>query len=169
MRIKDLVLTSTLAVSIIGSSLAFAAQTSNAETTPMTKITQSATPTIHSTERHNVRHQGLEKLLTVPQRAELHTIRQAMWTEMRPLLKEKYALRLQLMGKIATPNVQWSEVTAVLNKVNANNTKITTLLAKTQFTSFQKLGISLPLRHKHHAYSHKHSGHGKRINYHQYC
>src|SRR3990167_5666630 len=137
----------------------------------MTKVNQEASKTSQAMWQIKPCHQGSGKLLTAPQRTALHTLRQTMWTEMRPLIKEKQALRLQLMGKIATPNIQWREIEVVLNKVNENNAKITTLRAKTQFTTFQKLGVTFPLHHQHRSYSHhEHRGYNKRMGqHHQYC
>lgn len=172
MRIKNLVLTSTLVLSIIGSSLASAAatETTATKTIPMTKLSQTDSKAHHTTWNSKHGHQGAGKLLTVQQQADLHTIKQAMFIEMRPLLKEKHALRLQLMGKIATPAMPWSDVEVVLNKINVNHAKMTTLVAKTQLTTFQKLGVTLPLHHKQRAYSHnEHRGHSNPRNHHQYC
>ena len=157
MRIKKLIITGAVALSILGSSLASAQQATPINQTPIKPHCQM--------EKHSQCHQMAGKLLTVEQRAELHTIKQSMFEQMRPLLKEKHALRLQLMGKIATPNMQWSEVAGLLNRINENNAQITALFAKTQFTTFQKLGVTLPVHHKGHATGH----HQKHLRHHKYC
>ena len=164
MRIKNLVLTSTLALSLIASSLASATTPMpSGQSKSMTEITKPLLPMKHCKHRHG-------KLLTVQERTELDGIMESLFTEMKPLIKEKQALRLQLMGKIATPNMPWSDVSVVLNKVNENNAKITTLLAKTELRAFQKLGIMLPLNHKQRAYHHHTNCHyAKPISHHQYC
>ncbi|MGL5742071.1 MAG: hypothetical protein ACRCXC_05745 [Legionella sp.] len=69
---------------------------------------------------------------------------------MLPLIKEKRALSMQRRGKIATPNTNWSDISGLVEKRNAINAKMGTLWAKTQFQTVQKLGIVLPMHHKHH-------------------
>lgn len=162
MRIKNLVLTSALTLSLIGPSLASATEVTTATTkAPLTSITQPAAKITPHKERHHHGyhyHDGV-RLLTEAQRAELRTIRQNTFEQMKPLLKEKQALQLQLRGKIATPNMTWSDITTIVNKINDNNAKMTTLLAKTQFTTFQKLGIMFPRHHQSHTcHPHAHQG-----------
>ena len=82
-----------------------------------------------------------------------------MRESMRPLLKEKEALRLQLVGKLATPGTEWKDLSPLIAKINDNNAKITTLFTKTQLSSFQKLGVLLfPHPHAKHSHHHPHRG-----------
>ena len=130
MRIKNLVLTSTFALSLIGSSIGLANQESSTISPP--------------TATHQNSHKSSVNKLTSQQRAELHTILEGMREQMIPLLKMKKALKLQLIGKIATPKTQWKDIASLVNSINENNAKITILFAKTRLTAFQKLGVLLP-------------------------
>ena len=159
-NLKKTLLTGAVALSLIGTCIA--------STTSQSTVTETKTivpahhhtlqpnqcHTMHHSGHHHFHHKGHPRfgnvLLTKAQRAEMRTIVHAMFEEMRPLLKTKHALQLQLMGKVATPNMQWSEVAGLLNAINQNNARITTLFAKTQFTTFQKLGVTLPLPHTNH-------------------
>ena len=139
MRIKNVVLTSTFALSLIGSSLGFANQDTSKINAP--------------TATHQ--QKGLGNKLTAQQREELRTILLNMRKQMTPLLNNKRALKLQLMGKIATPKTQWNDIASLVNKINENNANITTLFAKTQLITFQKLGVLLPSLHKQYFYEHQ--------------
>ncbi len=141
MQIKQLVLTSTLALTLLGVSIASAHQ-------PTVQI---APP--HGQQQHC--HNKFGHLLTSEERQQLHALLNDMRQQMKPLVKEKRALKLQLMGKLATPNTQWTDIAPLVDKINNNHAKITTLFAKTQLKAFQSMGVLLPKRH------------GKRFNHHR--
>ncbi len=147
MAIKRFLLINTLALSLGVSSMAVVAAQPASE-----KIATL------SAQQNQSKHHRLGGLLTQEQRAELKNYMQGMRQQMIPLIKEKKALKLQLMGKIATPGVQWDEISKLVNQINANNAKITTLYAQTQLQVFQKLGVMLPPFHKHHSKWHRHMG-----------
>lgn len=131
MNIKRFLLFSTLALSL-GTSAIVSAQT------PTEKGGDSKIKHCHYRVQHD------NKLLTKKQRMELHDFMKEMHQQMTPLVKEKRALRMQLMGKLATPGMQWGEVSGLMDKINSNNAKINSLFAKTQLQVFQKLGILMP-------------------------
>jgi periplasmic protein CpxP/Spy len=87
------------------------------------------------------------KELTGVQRNQLQQIRKGMRAQLLPLIKEKRALKLQILGKIATPNAQWNEIASLVEKSNATQAKIALLVAKTRFETYQKLGIVFPQGH----------------------
>lgn len=97
---------------------------------------------------HYRQHVG--KLLTLEQRSELAKIKKNLHAQMAPLIKEKRALSMQIRGKLATPNAKWSDISRLVEKRNSVNAKISTLWAQTQFKTYQKLGVLLPIRHGHH-------------------
>lgn len=101
-------------------------------------------------QKHCAVHKGA--VLSAEQRTELQQIKKAMRTQLAPLIKEKRALRLQILGKMATPNAQWNEIASLVEKNNANNGKIATLIAKTRFETYQKLGVLMPLGRAHHGH-----------------
>ncbi|MCL9685651.1 hypothetical protein [Legionella maioricensis] len=137
MAIKRFLLINTLAIALGASSLAAAQPSSE-------KIINLSAPPAHAHPH------PFDGMLSQEQKAELQNYMKAMHQQMAPLLKEKSALRLQLMGKIATPGMQWEEISKLVDKINANNNQITTVFAKTQLQVFQKLGVLLPPPHKHH-------------------
>ena len=145
MAIKRFLLINTLALALGVSSLA-AAQPSSEKIINL------------STQPSRVHQHQWEGMLSQEQRAELQNYMKEMQRQMAPLLKEKRALKLQLMGKIATPGMQWEEISKLVDKINANNNQITTVFAKTQVQVFQKLGDLLPPPHKHHFKWHKNMG-----------
>lgn len=69
---------------------------------------------------------------------------------MAPLIKEKRALSMQIRGKLATPNAKWSDISSLVEKRNRVNAKISALWTQTQFQTYQKLGVLLPVHHGHH-------------------
>lgn len=140
MYMKRLLLVNSLAIALLGASVASAQAATDTVNAPSPKTTQC--------------HQHFAKMLTPEQRTELQQIRQDMRAQLLPLIKENRALKLQIMGKIATPNAPWSDVASLVDKSNANHAKIATLLAKTRFDTYQKLGILLPLKHHHHGGRH---------------
>ena len=146
MHIKKLVLGSTLALSLLSTSMVFANEDTNKMTPQIAK--------------HHHFHKGSGILLTTEQRADLQVILQDMRQQMTPLLKEKRALKLQLMGKLATPAMQWNDIAKLVEHINENNAQITTLFAKTQLTTYQKLGVLLPAFHGRHGHGH----HGNHLN-----
>lgn len=147
MTIKRFLLVNTLALALGLSSMAAVAAQPDSE-----KIASL------SAQKNQPMHQRWGNLLTQEQRAELKNYMQETHQKMLPLIKEKNALKLQLMGKIATPGVQWEEVSKLVDKINANNAQMTTLFAQTQLQVFQKFGIVLPPPHKHHFRWHKQMG-----------
>jgi periplasmic protein CpxP/Spy len=136
MNIKRFLLINSVALSLLGASIVSAESPSNNTTAPLNKT------------GHYRQH--TTKLLTPKQRSELAKIKKDLRAQMTPLIKEKRALSLQIKGKIATSNAEWSEVAALVKQRNAVSEKISTLWAKTQFQTFQKLGILLPMHHGHH-------------------
>lgn len=130
MRIKNLFLTSTFALSLIGASVGFASQNTTTTHPPIAPPKKT--------------HKSGIDLLSSKQHAELHAILQSMREQMVPLLKEKRVLRRQLLGKIATKNTQWKDIAPLVNRINAINANITILFAQTRLTTFQKLGVLLP-------------------------
>ncbi|KTD17748.1 hypothetical protein [Legionella jordanis] len=95
-------------------------------------------------------------LLTAEQRGEVDKMIETMHQQLNPLIKERQALRLQLMGKLATAGMQWDELSPLVTKINANNSQITELLAKTQLQIFQKFGVLLPPRPRAVMFHHHH-------------
>ncbi|CEG56181.1 hypothetical protein [Legionella fallonii] len=147
MTIKRFLLINTLALSLgVSSMAAMAAQPASEKIATL------------SAQQSQPKHHRWGGLLTQEQRAELKNYMQSMRQKMTPLVKEKKALKLQLMGKIATPGVQWDEISKLVDQINANNAQMTTLYAQTQLQVFQKLGVLLPPPHKHHSRWHKHMG-----------
>lgn len=135
MNFKRLLLVNSLAVALLGANVV-SAETSTANvSTSGQKASQS--------------RQQFDKKLSAEQRTQLQQIRKNMRAQLLPLIKEKRALRTQIKSKMATPNAQWSDVASLVDKDNANNAKIATLVAKTRFETYQKLGILMPLRHHH--------------------
>ncbi|EHL29538.1 periplasmic heavy metal sensor [Legionella drancourtii] len=135
MYMKRLLLVNCFACALLGASVVFAQPATEKVNAPLQKAGQC--------------RQHVAKMLTPEQRTELQQIRKDMRVQLLPLIKEKRVLKLQIMGKIATPNVQWSEVASLVDKNNANNAKIAMLVAKTRFETYHKLGILMPLRHHH--------------------
>ncbi|KTC82377.1 hypothetical protein [Legionella cherrii] len=136
MNIKRFLLINSLALGVLGTSIATAQAT--------------ATATVASINQPGQYRQHVGKLLTPEQRSELAKIRKNLRAQMAPLIKEKRALSLQIRGKLATPNVKWSDVSRLVEKRNAVNAKINTLWTQTQFQTYQKLGVLLPVHHSHH-------------------
>lgn len=137
MNIKRFLLINSMALSLLAASIASAQ--------PMASGVATTSPNQSSQYR-----QSISKILTPQQRAELVKIKKNLRAQMIPLIKEKRALSLQIRGKIATPNAKWSDISGLLEKRNAVELKISTLLAKTQLQTYQKLGILLPIHHRHH-------------------
>ena len=133
MNIKRFLLINSMVLSLLGASMASAQSVVNNAAT---------TKTGHY-------HQHIDKMLTPEQRTELLKIRKGLRAQMIPLIKERRALSMQIRGKIANPNAKWSDISALVEKRNVINDKMSSLWAKTQFKTFQKLGILLPV-HKHH-------------------
>lgn len=137
MNIKRFLVINSIALGLLGTFIASAAEpTSSNVATPLNQSSQYK--------------QTTSKLLTSQQRAELAKIKKNLRVQILPLIKEKRALSLQIKGKIATPNAKWSDISALVEKRNAVNLQISTLWAKTQFQTYQKLGILLPIHHRHH-------------------
>ncbi|KTD53363.1 hypothetical protein Lsan_3773 [Legionella santicrucis] len=136
MNIKRFLLINSMALSLLGASIASAQPLVSGAGT--------------STNQSSHYRQSMNKILTPQQRAELVKIKKNLRVQMSPLIKEKRALSLQIRGKIATPNAKWSDISGLLEKRNAVEMKISTLLAKTQLQTYQKLGILLPIHHRHH-------------------
>lgn len=135
MNIKRFLLINSMALSLLGASIASA---------------QSTTSNVATPAHHSSQYRQMNKILTPQQQAELAKIKKNLRAQMLPLIKEKRALSLQIRGKIATPNASWSDIYRLVEKKNAVNLKISTLLAKTQLQTYQKLGILLPTHHRHH-------------------
>ena len=136
MNMKRFLLINSCALALLGASAVSANAPADVVNAPVQKQGQC---------RH---HFG--KMLSPEQRTELRQIMQGMRAQMTPLIKEKRALKLQIMGKIATPNTQWGAVAGLVEQSNANDAKIATLIAKTRFQTYQKLGVMLPFHHHHH-------------------
>lgn len=143
MHIKNLVIGSGLALSLLSSSIVVADQPTN----PMSP-----------SHKHQQCHKGMwkGKMLSPEERQQVHALMKEMRQQMKPLIREKHALKLQLMGKLATPNTQWEDVAALVKNINETNAKMTTLRVQTQLKSFQTIGIMLPMSHG------KHFGHHSR-------
>ncbi|CDZ79071.1 hypothetical protein BN59_03387 [Legionella massiliensis] len=129
---KKLLITSILGASVLTASVVMAEQTEN------TGGNLSQVQKIH-------KNHGYNKLLTAQQNNELREIMKGLREQMAPLIKEKIALKMQLKGKIATPQTQWSDISKLVEQINENNAKITALIARTQLTTFQKLGVLIPM------------------------
>ncbi|QEY52600.1 hypothetical protein [Legionella longbeachae] len=136
MNIKRFLLINSMALSLLGASIASAQST-----------VSSAADSPNQSSQYR---QSINKILTPQQRAELVKIKKNLRAQMIPLIKEKRALSLQIKGKIATPNAKWSDISVLLEKRNAVELKISILLAKAQLQTYQKLGILLPIHHRHH-------------------
>ncbi|WP_454782940.1 hypothetical protein [Legionella sp. WA2022007384] len=136
MNVKRFLLINSLAFSVLSTCIATAQP-----------VASGATVSINQTG-HYRQHVG--KLLTPEQRMELAKIKQNLRTQMAPLIKEKRALSMQIRGKLATPNAKWSDIANLVEKRNRVNAKISTLWAQTQFQTYQKLGVLLPVHHGHH-------------------
>ncbi|WP_131795209.1 hypothetical protein [Fluoribacter gormanii] len=136
MNMKRFLLINSLAFSVLSTSIA-AAQ----------PVVSGATVSINQTG-HYRQHVG--KLLTPEQRSELAKIKKNLRAQMAPLIKEKRALSMQIRGKLATPNAKWSDISSLVEKRNRVNAKISALWTQTQFQTYQKLGVLLPVHHGHH-------------------
>ncbi|KTC83915.1 hypothetical protein [Legionella cincinnatiensis] len=136
MNIKRFLLINSMALSLLGASIASAQPPASGAAT--------------STNQSQQYHHSMNKILTPQQRVELVKIKKNLRAQMLPLIKEKRALSLQIRGKIATPDAKWSDISSLLEKRNAVELKISTLLAKTQLQTYQKMGILLPIHHRHH-------------------
>ncbi|PWY56971.1 hypothetical protein DGG96_04425 [Legionella qingyii] len=136
MNMKRFLLVNSLAFSVLSTSIAIAQP-----------VVSSATVSINQTD-HYRQHVG--KLLTPEQRSELAKIKKNLREQMAPLVKEKRALSMQIRGKLATPNAKWSDISSLVEKRNRVHAKISTLWAQTQFQTYQKLGVLLPVHHGHH-------------------
>lgn len=140
MYIKKLLITTVLGVSMLGANAVSADQTSTFA---------------NSSTKQASKHHGFNRMLTTEQRKELHNIMKGLHEQLVPLFKEKMALKMQVRGKLATPQTQWADISKLVDQINENNAKITTLITRTQLTTFQKLGVLLPLPH-HRFHGHKH-------------
>lgn len=152
MQIKKTILNGAIAVSLLCGAMTVQAapvESATPTTTPMTKIQG---PCQHG---HHGHHTAQGKILTAKDRETLHGIMHGMRESMRPLLKEKESLRLQLIGKLATPGTQWKDISPLIGQINDNHAKITTLFAQTQLTTFQKLGVLLFPNHPQMRHAHK--------------
>lgn len=132
---KKWVLPAVLGFSLLGGSLAFANE---------------AYPVNHPKVQKQVRSHGF---LSAEQKEAMHVMRKNLHDQMIPLMKEKIALKMQLKGRIATPQTQWNDLSRLMSQINENNAKITNLIAQTKLASFQQFGVMIPLKHhhKHHA------------------
>ena len=139
MYVKNLIVTSTFALSLIGASIVSAHQ-----------ATEHAGPQVAKHQHHH----GVGKMLTKEQREEIRPIMQGMHAQMKPLIKEEQALTLQLNGKLATPNTPWDAIAPLVNHLNEVHAKMRTLFVKTQYTTFQKLGVLIPSPHPHGHFHH---------------
>ncbi len=108
----------------------------------------SSTANLINKSSHNRQHSG--KILTPQQRIDLLKIRKELRDQMIPLIKEKRAISMQIRRKLTTPHAQWNDLARLVEKRNAVNMKISILWTKTQFQTYQKLGILLPTQHGHH-------------------
>ncbi|WP_133128437.1 periplasmic heavy metal sensor [Legionella nagasakiensis] len=136
MNMKQLALTSVLAFSLLGAPVASA-------NPPNDKIVST------KNHQHCHCHKKMGNLLNKQQRQTLYTIMRESRGQIAPLLQEKRTLRLQLMGKLATPNTQWNDIAPLIKRINENNAKITEQFAKTQLKAFQEVGVLLPPPGKH--------------------
>ncbi|CAM2746359.1 Uncharacterised protein [Legionella steigerwaltii] len=136
MKIKRFLLISSLSLGVLGASIATAQP--------------SATAAVASINHTGQYRQHVGKLLTPEQRSELAKIRKSLRAQMAPLIKEKRALSMQIRGKIATSNAKWSDISRLVEKRNTLNAKINTLWTQTQFQTYQKLGVLLPIHHHGH-------------------
>ena len=110
MSIKKIILTSAIALSILGTTVAHAAEATPISASTAVQQTSKSLPKQQSCHAHHQRHHAGNKILTSEQRQEMHKMIQTMFEQMRPLLRDKQALKLQLIGKLATPNTQWSDI-----------------------------------------------------------
>jgi protein CpxP len=136
MYLRKLIMTTVLSMSVLGASVVSADSSPGAVNIALIKQ-------IHQ-------KQVFKGLLTDEQRDELKAIKKNLHEQLLPLFKEKMALKLQLKGKMASPQTQWADISKLVDQLNENNAKITTLIARTQLSAFQKLGVLLPLQHHYH-------------------
>lgn len=136
MKIKQVLLLSTLALSLGTAPLAIAQP-----------VSQKNEP-IKSTHFFKRGHHN-NLYLSKEQKSELRQYMKEMRRQIAPLVKETRALKLQLMGKIATPGTKWSDISGLVGKINSNQAQIKTIFAKTQLNVFQKLGVLLPPPQSH--------------------
>lgn len=136
MNIKRFLLMSTVSLSILSTSLVSAQSTANTALSPVS----------HSSQHHP----EITKVLTPQQQVELVKIKKNLRAQMIPLIKEKQAISMQIRGKIATPNTKWSDLSGLVERGNQIDLKMSTLWTKTQLQTYQKLGILLPIHHRHH-------------------
>ncbi len=92
-------------------------------------------------------HAKVLKLVPKEQRTEFEAMLKNTRLQLLPLVKEKRALRMQEMGLLATSGAHWEDISAIVDKLNANNAAITKLLAKSQFEIFNKFGVILSPPH----------------------
>jgi len=137
MHIKKLMMTTILSISVLGITGVSANQSTikEANSIPIKKA---------------CKYQGIKSVLTVEQRDELRNIMRNLHVQLTPLIKKKMALKIQLKGKMATPQTQWADINKLVEELNENNAKMTTLITRAQLVAFQKFGVFLPLHHRFH-------------------
>lgn len=136
MNIKRFLLINTMALSVLSASIATA------------QPSGPGAAVVSMNQKGNYQHGN--KLLSPEQRSELAKIKKNLHAQMAPLIKEKRALSMQIRGKLATPNANWGDISRLVEKRNTVNAKISTLWTQTQFKTYQKWGVLLPMRHGHH-------------------
>lgn len=139
MYLRKIIMTTVLGMSVLGASV----------------VSADSSPGAFNIAKQIHQKQGFKGLLTAEQRDELKAIKKSLHEQLLPLFKEKRALKLQLKGKMASPQTQWADISKLVDQLNENNAKITTLIARTQLSAFQKFGVLLPLHHHHHHHGFK--------------
>ena len=138
MRFKKTILPGILTISLIGSGIAAAAPSGTLTNTPtqpsVVNKTDKAKPALRN--------------LTEQQRQEVQSVMQQSKQEMKVLKQQARNLTTQLRGKLATSGTQYSDVSALVEQINAVHNKMFVLMTKTQLTVFQKTGVLLKVPHK---------------------
>lgn len=135
MKMKNTVLVGALALSLSAFSFALAQ--------PVKQEQQNST---HQSSCHNKKMHFL-KMVPQAQRKEFQAWMKASHQQLLPMFKERRALQLQLTGLLATPGVQWSTVSKLVDKINAVKADITTTMVKNRLEAVEKFGIVLPPPH----------------------
>lgn len=143
MYLRKLIMTTVLGTLVLGASVV------SANSSPSDIVNSAPIKQIHQ-------QRGFMGILTIEQRDDLKVIKKNLHEQLVPLFKEKMALKLQLKGKMASPQTQWADISKLVDQLNENNAKITSLVVRTQLSTFQKFGVLLPLQphhfHHHHGF-----------------
>ena len=136
MRIKKHLLIGALALSLGASALVFA--------NPSSMGPQNNNRAGGHNQCHKAPGPQPIKMIPEEQRDAFKAFMKTSRQQILPMIKEKQALKLQLNGLLATPDVQWDSISKVVDKINTTDASINTLVAKNKLEIVQKFGVVLP-------------------------